>query len=103
MSPLRDNIFISFLQNNKELHEELDVPAVSAFRHAIVEVKQRAPIIGYVIKILLSRAPPCFGRHVKALVPAAFAVVNTHQTAVGPRGGLWPVLLMFPSSTTRRT
>jgi hypothetical protein len=26
---------------------------------------------------LLFQAPPCFGRHVKPLVPAAFAVVNT--------------------------
>jgi hypothetical protein len=26
---------------------------------------------------LLSRAPPCLGRHAKPLVPAAFAVVNT--------------------------
>jgi hypothetical protein len=41
---------------------------------------------------LLSRAPPCFGMHVKPLVPAAFAVVSTHQSALGPRGGLWPVL-----------
>jgi hypothetical protein len=31
----------------------------------------------------LSRAPPCFGRHVKPLVPAAFAVVSTHQPALG--------------------
>jgi hypothetical protein len=23
-----------------------------------------------------------------------FAVVSTHQSALGPRGGLWPVLLM---------
>jgi hypothetical protein len=36
---------------------------------------------------------PCFGRHVKPLVPAAFAVVSTHQPALGLRGGLWPVLL----------
>jgi hypothetical protein len=28
---------------------------------------------------LLSRAPPCFGRHVKPLVPATFAVVSTHS------------------------
>jgi hypothetical protein len=47
-----------------------------------------------VTKYLLSRAPPCFRRHVKLLVPAAFAVVSTHQPALGPRGGLWPVLLM---------
>jgi hypothetical protein len=42
---------------------------------------------------LLSRAPPCFGRHFKPLVQAAFAVVSTHQPALGPRGGS-PVLLM---------
>jgi hypothetical protein len=29
---------------------------------------------------LLSRAPPCFGRHVKPLVPVAFAVVSTHSS-----------------------
>jgi hypothetical protein len=32
-------------------------------------------------QIFLSRAPSCFGRHVKALVPAAFAVVSTQQSA----------------------
>jgi hypothetical protein len=46
-------------------------------------------------QILLSRAPPCFARHVKPLVKAAFAVVSTHQSALSPRGGLWPVLLMY--------
>jgi hypothetical protein len=35
-----------------------------------------------------------FGRHVKPLVPAVFAVVNTHQSALGSRGWLWHVLLM---------
>jgi hypothetical protein len=49
---------------------------------------------GGVTKDLLSRAPPCFGSHVKPLVPAAFAVVTTHQPALGPRGGVWPILLM---------
>jgi hypothetical protein len=29
---------------------------------------------------LLSRAPPCFGRHVKLLVPAVFAVVSIHSS-----------------------
>jgi hypothetical protein len=61
----------------------------------IAEVKLRFPVIRWVTKNLLSRAPPCFGRHVNPLVPAAFAVVSTHQPALGPRGGLWPVLLMF--------
>jgi hypothetical protein len=35
---------------------------------------------------LLSRAPPFFGRHVKLLVSAAFAVVSTHQLALGVVG-----------------
>jgi hypothetical protein len=53
--------------------------------------KQRWSVIGWVTKNLLSRIPPCFQRHVKLLVLAAFAVV-THQSALGPRG-VWPVLL----------
>jgi hypothetical protein len=54
---------------------------------------------------LLSRAPPSFERLVKPLVPAVFAAVSTHQSALGQRGGLWPVLLilihkegLYPSS-----
>jgi hypothetical protein len=31
---------------------------------------------------LLSRAPPCFGKHVKLLVPVAFAIVSTHSSFV---------------------
>jgi hypothetical protein len=52
-------------------------------RRAIAEAKHRSqwPVLGWVTKSLLSRAPPCFGRHVKPLVPAAFAVVSTHQSA----------------------
>jgi hypothetical protein len=34
---------------------------------------------------LLSRAPPSFGRHVKLLVPAAFAVVSIHSFKEGWR------------------
>jgi hypothetical protein len=64
------------------MFEELDSPVVSA-----LGVRS--------LKLTLSpRAPPCFGRHAKPLVPAAFAVVSTHQSALGPRGGLWPVLLV---------
>jgi hypothetical protein len=74
--------------------EELDGPAVSALRRAIADVKQRRSVIGWVTKNILSGAPPCFGKHVKPLVPAAFAVFSTHQPALGPRGGLWPVVLM---------
>jgi hypothetical protein len=50
---------------------ELYGPTVSALRRAIAEAKQRCSVIGWVPKNLLSRAPTCFGRHVKPLVPAA--------------------------------
>ncbi|RVE43327.1 hypothetical protein evm_012031 [Chilo suppressalis] len=79
--------------------EELKWLARSA---AIVEVKQLSQwsVIGWVTENLLSRAPPCFGRHVKPLVPAASAVVSTHQSALGPRGG---VLSKAPKSITTST
>jgi hypothetical protein len=72
----------------------LDGAAVIARRRAIVVVKQRWSVNAWVTKNLISRAPPCFGRHVKPLVLAAFANVSTHQPTLGPRGELWPVLLM---------
>ncbi|RVE40367.1 hypothetical protein evm_014983 [Chilo suppressalis] len=54
---------------------------------AIVKVKQLSQwsVIGWVTKNLLSRAPPCYERHVKPLVPVASAVVSTRQSALGPR------------------
>jgi hypothetical protein len=82
--------------------EKLGGPAVSELWRAIAQVKQRWSVIGWVTKNLLSRAPPCFGRHVKLLVPAAFAVVNIHQLALGLRGGLWPVVLMCNSFNSGR-
>jgi hypothetical protein len=48
-------------------------------------------------KNLLSRVPLCFEtfeRHVKLLVPAAFAVVSTHQPTLDLHDGLWPVFVM---------
>jgi hypothetical protein len=72
--------------------EELDGPAVSALRREIAEVDLVSHWIGD--QNLSSRAPPYFERHFKQLVPAAFAVVGTHQLALGPHGGLWPVFLM---------
>jgi hypothetical protein len=45
----------------------------------------RSRKISWVTKNLFSRVSPCFGRHVKPLVPAAFAVVSTHLSALGPR------------------
>jgi hypothetical protein len=73
-------------QKINKIYSQFNSPAVSVLRRAVVEVKQRCSVFGWVTKNLLSRAPPCFGRHVKLLVPAAFAVVNTHQPALGPRG-----------------
>jgi hypothetical protein len=66
----------------------------SALPRAIAEVKYRWSVTGWVTKNLLSRALPCFGKRVKLMVPSAFLVVNTHQPALGLRGGLWAVLLM---------
>jgi hypothetical protein len=73
--------------------EELDGPAVSVLRRAIAEDKQRWLFIGWVTKNLLSRGPPCSGRHVyfifilfilvRQLVQAAFIVVSNHQSALG--------------------
>jgi hypothetical protein len=57
---------------------ELDGLTDSALQRAIAQVKQRWSVVGWVNKHLLFRAPPCFGRQVKPLVPAAFAVVSTN-------------------------
>jgi hypothetical protein len=62
---------------------------------AIAEVKQSWSVIGWATINLMYPAPPCFGRHVKLLLPAAFAVVSTNQHALDPRGGLWPDLIMI--------
>jgi hypothetical protein len=69
------------------VYEELDGPAVTALRRAIAKVKQRWSVIRLVTKNLLSRAPPCFGRHVKPLGSAVSTVVSTHQPALGSRKG----------------
>jgi hypothetical protein len=62
--------------------KKLDESAVSALRSAIAEVKQRWSVIRWMTKNLLSSAPPCFGSHVKPLVPAEFAPTNTHWVRV---------------------
>jgi hypothetical protein len=60
--------------------EELDGQCA---RRAIAELSKFLDGPSYVIRVgdqnLLPRASPCFGRHVKLLVPAAFAVVSTHS------------------------
>jgi hypothetical protein len=58
----------------------------------LVRFSQHWSVIGWVTK-LISRAPLCFERHVKPLDPAVFQIVSTHQSVLGPRGGLWPVLV----------
>jgi hypothetical protein len=67
---------------------------VGALQRAIAEGKQCWSVIGWVTKNFLSRARLCFGRQVKPLVSAEFAVVS-NQPAQGSRSGLWPVLLMY--------
>jgi hypothetical protein len=65
-------------------------PRGQCAQRAIARVKQRSQrsVIGWVSKSLFSPAPPYFRRHVKPLVSAAFVVVNSHQSPLGPRGGL---------------
>jgi hypothetical protein len=67
-------------------------------RRAIAEAKHRSqwPVLGWVIKNLLSRAPPCFGRHVKPLVPLhlqSLAPTNPHWARVVGYGpfSLWVI------------
>jgi hypothetical protein len=67
-------------------------------RRTIAGAKQHWSVIGWVTENLLSRAPPCFGKHDKPVVLAVFAVVCTHQSILELRGGLWPVLLLGKST-----
>jgi hypothetical protein len=64
-------------------------PAISGLWCAIVEVKQRWSVIGWVTKNVLSRAPPCFGRHIGL---AVFEVVSK-PTRTGPA---WWVMACSP-------
>jgi hypothetical protein len=69
---------------------ERDGPAISALWYAIAEVKQRWSVIGWVTKVLLSRALPLFGMLVKSLVPhlQSLAPTNPHwPRVVAPRCG----------------
>jgi hypothetical protein len=59
--------------------------AQRSFRFFVRSRKISWSVIGWVTKNLFSRVSPCFGRHVKPLVPAAFAVVSTRLSALGPR------------------
>jgi hypothetical protein len=64
--------------------EELDGPVVRVLRRVIAEVKQHWLVIAWGINNLLSRAPPCFGRHVKPLVLhlESLAPTNPHWARV---------------------
>jgi hypothetical protein len=66
-----------------------------AFRRAIAEVKQRWSLIVWVTKNILHRAPPCFGRHVKPLVPSAIAVVSTHQVQCPSIGDIYRLMMIL--------
>jgi hypothetical protein len=51
---------------------------------------------------LLSRAPPCFGGHVKQLVPAALAVFSTHCISIGGlTSGRRPVVKILAESLSQ--
>jgi hypothetical protein len=75
------------------IYADFDGPVISALRRAIAEVKQRWSVIGWVTKKILSRAPPRLRRYFKPLVPAVFAIVSTHQPALGPCGVVLVVLI----------
>jgi hypothetical protein len=67
---------------------------------AIAEAKQRSqiPVIGWVTKIYYLLTPPCFERHVKPLVPAAFAVFCPLQFQGGLTSGRRPVVKTIAES-----
>jgi hypothetical protein len=76
--------------------EELVGLAISALQHTIAEVKRRWSVIVWVTKYLLSSNPPCFGRHVKLLVLAAFAIISTHSRVL--TSGTRPVVKIIAES-----
>jgi hypothetical protein len=56
------------------IFEKLDGPALSAL--GVLSGKLSDVDRSWVTKNLIFRAPSCFGRHVKPLVPAVYAVVS---------------------------
>jgi hypothetical protein len=81
--------------------EKLDGSAVSAIQHAIAEAKQRWSVIAWVTKNVLSRAPPCFGGHVKLLVPAAFAVITPTTVLMRVTSGRRQVVKIIAESLSQ--
>jgi hypothetical protein len=76
------------IYRRNQIYKELD--GSRSVRFGAREVKLCWSVIEQKLIILSSLMLP----KVKPLVPDAFAVVSTHQFALGPRGGFWPVLLM---------
>jgi hypothetical protein len=70
-------------------------PRGQCTRRTIVEAKKHWSVTGWVTKNVISRAPSCFGGHVKPLVPAVFAVVSTHQSALDPRSELYGLFSLW--------
>jgi hypothetical protein len=80
--------------------EELDGPAVSALSVQSWNLSTfQWPVIGWVTKNLLSRAPPCFERHVKPFVTAAFAIVPTPVSRL--TSGRRPVVKIIAESLSQ--
>jgi hypothetical protein len=88
--PVRLYCNVIFLYNL----EELDGPAVVRSR------KLSNVLNGHRMsdQNLLSRTPPCFGRHVKPLVPVAFAVISPLQFQRGWTSGRRPVVKIIAES-----
>jgi hypothetical protein len=72
--------------------KEFNDPAITQLTIAKVKQRSQRPVMGD--QKFITWRFLCFGRRVKPLVPAGFAVARTDQFPLGPRGGLWPFLLM---------
>jgi hypothetical protein len=72
-------LYLMYLKMLKK--EELDnraVSALSVWTRTLSNDRRGQSLDGW--PKLLSGAPPCFGRHIKLLVPVAFAIVSTHSS-----------------------
>jgi hypothetical protein len=74
--------FFSLINPQSHPREKLDCPAVSALGVRSRKLNNFGRSSDGLSKNGLSRDPPCFGRHVKLLIPAVFALVSTHQFTV---------------------
>jgi hypothetical protein len=76
--------------------KELDGLAVSVLRRMIAKVKQRWSVIGWATKNLLSRAS---FRASEGTLSCWFQLICSHQSALGPHGGLGPFSTVVSGST----